>query len=445
MYGNISIATRMRSSITRATIVGLIGFVVSALGAFAQTRWIGSWSASQQLVEPSNALAPDDLHDSTLRQNVHLSLGGNEIRLHLSNRFGNSPLHFTSVHLARPVSAGSSRIVVQSDKALTFSGAADVTIPPHADYVSDPVSFAADPLSDVAITLHIDTAPSEQTGHPGSRATSYVMHGDEVSALDIPDSRRVEHWYFISGIDVEAEAAARSIVVLGDSITDGHGATTNGNDRWPDLLAKRLRALAETRNISVLNQGIGGNRLLIDGVGPNALSRIDHDVIAQPGVRYLIVLVGVNDIGMLARGGDASQAAHDSLVRRMLGAYEQIIARAHTANIQVIGATIMPFAGSEFYHPGRASEADRQAVNRWIRTPGNFDAIIDFDEIVRDPGHPDRLLPAYDCGDHLHPSPAGYAAMAEAIPLSLFSPAQQSSHDLASVDPVASDSESVCR
>ena len=386
----------------------------------AQTRWIGSWAASQQLVEPNNALSPEDLRNVTLRQIVHLSIGGSEIRLHLSNRFGTTALHFTAVHMARPISASSDKTVPGTDKAFTFSGLPDITIPAHADYLSDPVSFPAKAHSDIAITLHIDVPPTEQTGHPASRATSYIAHGNLVSATELTGVKPVEHWFFIAGIDVAAPPEAKAVVALGDSITDGHGATTNGNDRWPDVLAKRLQASPDTRNIAVLNHGIGGNRLLTDGIGPNALSRFDHDVIAQPGIAYLIVLEGINDIGMLARTTEVPRAEHDALVRRMIAAYEQIVARAHTHNIKVFGATILPFVGSSFYHPGPASEADRQAVNEWIRGTGHFDAIIDFDKLTRDPEHRDQMLPAFDSGDHLHPSPAGYAAMGQAVPLSLF-------------------------
>jgi lysophospholipase L1-like esterase len=386
----------------------------------AHVAWIGSWATSQQLVEPANALDPQDLRDLTLRQIVRLSLGGSEIRLRLSNRFGVTPLHLTAVHVATPISSSSDKIVPASDKALTFSGAADVTIPAHADYLSDPISFSALALSDVAVTLHLDTAPVEQTGHPGSRATSYITHGDTVSAPEFHVLKTVDHWYFIAGIDVRASPGASAVVVLGDSITDGHGATTNANDRWTDVLAQRLQSDPSTRNLAVLNQGIGGNHLLTDGLGPNALSRFDHDVIAQPGVRYLIVLEGINDVGLLARAGEAPRAEHEALVRRMIAAYEQMIARAHSHYIKVIGATIMPFVGSNYYHPAPANEADRQAVNEWIRSPGHFDAVVDFDKITRDPEHPDRLLPAYDSGDHLHPSPSGYAAMARAVPVSLF-------------------------
>src|SRR5215472_12455827 len=389
-----------------------------------QKHWVGSWATSQQLVEPANALRREDLCDATLRQIVHLSLGGREVRLRLSNRFGATTLHLTWVHFAKPRSAASPKIMPASDKAITFSGSPEVKIPPHAAYLSDPLSFSVAPLTDVAITVHVDDGPDDQTGHPGSRATSYVAHGNLVSADDLPNAKTAEHWYFIAGIDVVAPVDATAVVVLGDSITDGHGATTNGNDRWTDILAQRLQGQAETRNVAVLNHGIGGNHILTDGLGPNALSRVDHDVIAQPGVHYLIVLEGINDLGLLARsGGAVLPAEHEALVRRLAAAYEQIITRAHTADIKVVGATLLPFVGSNYYHPGPANEADRQAVNKWIRTSGEFDVVLDFDRLMRDPEHPERLLPAFDCGDHLHPSPSGYAAMGQAVPLSLFLPA----------------------
>ena len=409
----------------------IVSFVILVLLAKAsardvratEVRWVGSWATSQQRVEPNNALNPEDLRDATLRQIVHLSIGGGEVRIHLSNRFGSTPLTVTAIHIARAVAPDSSKIAPASDKALTFSGSSDVTIPPHADYVSDPVSFPADALSDVAITLHLDAAPEEQTGHPGSRATSYVSHGNQVSVPELQGAKTVDHWYFVAGIDVAASPETRALVALGDSITDGHGATTNGNDRWTDVLARRLQGQADTRDIAVLNQGIGGNHLLTDGLGPNALSRVDHDVIAQAGVRYVIVFEGINDVGMLARGANATEKEHETYVHRMTAAYEQIVVRAHTSGLKVIGATMTPFVGSDYYHPTPANDADREAVNEWIRTPGHFDAVIDFDKMVRDPQHPERLLPAFDCGDHLHPSPAGYAAMAQGIPLTLFIPA----------------------
>jgi lysophospholipase L1-like esterase len=230
----------------------------------------------------------------------------------------------------------------------------------------------------------------------------------------------VDHWYQISEIDVQTVPGAATVVALGDSITDGHGATTNKNDRWTDVLAQRLQSKPETRNIGVSNQGIGGNHLLTDGLGPNALARFDRDVLAPAGVRWVIVFEGVNDLGGLTRSGEVAPAEHTALVNRVLAAYQQIIARAHAHGLRVYGATITPYVGSDYYHPGSLSERDRQTVNEWIRAAGHFDAVIDFDSVVRDPQHPERLLPAYDCGDHLHPSPAGYKVMGDSIPLALF-------------------------
>jgi lysophospholipase L1-like esterase len=219
--------------------------------------------------------------------------------------------------------------------------------------------------------------------------------------------------------------AGTSIVALGDSITDGHGATSNGNDRWTDVLARRLQAAPPLRNVGVLNEGIGGNHLLTDGLGPNALARFDRDVLGNTHVKYLIVLEGVNDLGGLARSRDENATDHDALVGRILSAYSQIIARAHATGIKVIGGTITPFAGSTYYHPGAISENDRTKVNEWIRVPGHFDAVVDFAGVLSQPDDPQHLRPEFDSGDHLHPSPAGYAAMGKAISLSLFTNASR--------------------
>jgi lysophospholipase L1-like esterase len=396
-----------------------------APGAGAQAgqpvRWVGSWAASQQVPEPANALAPDALTHATLRQLVHLSVGGEQLRLRLSNAFGTAPLHLVAVHVAAPVSTKGAAIDVATDRAVTFDGGrADVTIPAGAEYLSDPVAFHAPALSELAITLQYGDAPAVQTSHPGSRATSYLSHTAKVDSADLADASKFEHWFQISGVDVPAVADAEAIVTLGDSITDGHGATTNGNDRWPDDLAVRLQAVPALRSRSVLNHGLGGNRILLDGNGPNALARFSRDVLAQPGVKYVVVFEGVNDLGVASRLAEISQDAHDALVAHLIGALQQMIVRAHSNGLRIYGATITPYTGSEYYHPAAASEADRQKVNAWIRTPGNFDAVIDFDKVVEDPAQPGRLLPKFDSGDHLHPSAAGFKAMSDSIPLALF-------------------------
>ena len=398
-----------------------LAWAVSPLhGAAKPQTWIVSWAASQQVPEPNNALPSDDLRNATVRQIVHLSAGGSALRVHFSNAFGTEALRLSSVHIAHPVMPASAAIDPATDRVLTFAGSPDFTIPPGAEYISDPVDYPVRALSDLTVTFYLEVPPATQTGHPGSRATSYFVHGNIVSAADLPGAKHVDHWYQISAIDVLSVKGAAAIVALGDSITDGHGAITNGNDRWTDALARRLQNSRQTRNVGVSNQGIGGNHLLTDGLGPNALARFDRDVLAQAGVRWLIVFEGVNDLGGLARTGEVSQAEHSTRAQRVLAAYEQIIERAHAHGIRVIGATITPYVGSDYYHPGPLSEADRQAVNEWIRAPGHFDAVIDFDAIVREPRQPDRLRSDYDCGDHLHPSPAGYKAMGESIPLTLF-------------------------
>lgn len=411
--------------ICRAIAIVLLaaGVAARAQGNARSRHWVASWGASQQIPEPANALPYDDLRDATVRQIFHLSVGGAALRVHLSNAFGTAPLHFTSVHIAKPEPGASPAIDPASDKALTFSGEADVTIPAGAEAISDPISYSIAPLSDLAVSFHIDEPPMPETGHPGSRATSYYLRGDSVAKANLSDAKHVDHWYQVSEIDVGAPPEAGTIAALGDSITDGHGATTNGNDRWTDVLAARLQASPATREIGVSNQGIGGNHLLTDGLGPNALARFDRDVLAPAGVRWLIVFEGVNDLGGLARNGEVTPAEHAAFVERVLTALQQIVARAHAHGIRVFGATITPYVGSNYYHPGPLSEADRQAVNQWIRAAGHFDAVIDFDAAVRDPAQPDRLLGAYDCGDHLHPSPAGYKAMGDSIPIELFAPA----------------------
>jgi lysophospholipase L1-like esterase len=342
------------------------------------------------------------------------------LRVDISNVFGTAPLHFTSVHIAKPVSVDSARIDPATDRALTFSGNKDVTVPASAEYTSDPVKLTVADLSSLAITFHLDKPPTVQTGHAISQSTSYLSHGDLVSAADLPDAKKVDHWYQITGVDVVTPSDGATIIALGDSITDGPGATLNGNDRFTDILAKRLRVSHNRRALAVVNEGISGNHLLTDGVGPNVFARFDRDVLAQSGVRYIIVLEGINDVSELLRFGEVSPERHSLQVHNILASYRQIILRAHSHGIKVVGATLLPCMGSGRLHGQLTSEADRRAVNEWIRTSGSFDAIVDFDKATRDPSQPEQLLPLYDSGDHIHPSPAGYRAMGEAIRLSIF-------------------------
>lgn len=402
-----------------AALLGVLAWTPSAI-AESQPRWVGAWAASQQIPEPRNAAPSEDMQDATVRQVVRLTQGGPRIRVRLSNVHGTAPLAFGAVHVARPTGLGTARIEPATDRTVTFFGREDVTIPAGAEYVSDPVDLEVAALSSLAITFHLPQAPQQQTSHPGSRTTSYFVRGNRVGDADLPNAKTIVHWYQIAGVDVPATPRSAAIVTFGDSITDGSGTGPDRNDRWPDVLADRLQAQAPTRHLSVLNHGVGGNRVLLDGLGPNALARFERDVIGQTGVGYVILLEGVNDLGTSTRDGPLSPQAHQALVQDITGAYAQMVARARAKGIKAIGATIMPFGASGTYKPTAVNEAGRQAINAWIRTAGNFDAVIDFDRLTRDPARPDRLAAAYDSGDGLHPSIAGYRAMAESIPLSLF-------------------------
>lgn len=398
-----------------------VAAIVCALLVFASAarhedsdHWVGTWASSPQLGDGQNAPPDPGLKDSTLRQVVRVSLGGNKLRVRFSNAFGREQLTLTSAQIA--ISAGASAIQPQTDKPLTFDGSPSVTIPAGALMVSDPLSFDLPALADLAVTIHVSDAPATVTSHPGSRTTSYLQSGDLVSAAELPKAITVEHWYILNGIDVSAGASAGSIVTLGDSITDGAKSTTNKNSRWPDALARRLQQNKSTAQIGILNEGIGGNRLLHDGLGPNALARFDRDVLAQSGVRWLIVLEGINDLG--TRMNAQARGEHAATLEQMIGAYEQIIIRAHAHNIKVYGATILPYEGAFYFTP--EGEADRQAINKWIRTSGKFDGVIDLDAATRDAQHETHLSAAADSGDHLHPADRGYQIMGDAVDLKLF-------------------------
>jgi lysophospholipase L1-like esterase len=380
-------------------------------------RWVHTWTSTPQLTEPHN-LPPAPftgadavLVDTTLRQTVHTTIGGGSVRLRFSNAFGGTALPITAVSLARPAGgrAGVAGIEPGTARPVTFSGRPFVTVPVGAQAVSDPVDLAVPARGELSVTVYLATgqAGTAVTSHPGSRTTSHLLRGDHHEAADLPGATPVDHWYFLSGVEVRT-AGGTATIVLGDSLTDGRGSTTNGNDRWPDQLSARLRGRR-----AILNQAAGGNRVLQDGLGPSALARLDRDVLAVGDAAALIVFEGVNDIGTAAATPEAQRAAGDDL----RAAYDQIITRAHARGLRVYGATLTPFGGNAGYDdPAGLRERTRTGVNDWIRGSGRFDGFADFDAAVRDPADPRLLAVAYDVGDHLHLNPAGYRALAGAVP-----------------------------
>jgi lysophospholipase L1-like esterase len=376
--------------------------------------WTGSWATAVVATDAANLPAPQG--EITIRQVVRLGAGGPRLRLRLANTFGTAPLRIDGARVALAGAPGGSAIEAGTDRAVTFDGQAGVTIPPGATWLSDPVAFPVEGLARLAVSLRLPEAPRQATVHRSARTTAFVVAGDQLAAPELAGAATFTQWVQLAGVDVERSGGA-AVVTLGDSITDGSGAGVDVYERWPDVLAARLQADPRTRNVSVLNVGIGGNKMLKDGSGQAALARLDRDVLAQPGVKTLVLLIGINDIGGLSREGEVTPEKRAAVVAGLIAGYRQLIARAHERGIRVVGATILPCGGTKIYRSDADADADRQAVNAWIRSSGAFDAVIDFDRVTRDPEHPERLLPAYDSGDQLHPSPAGYKAMGEAIPI----------------------------
>ncbi len=372
--------------------------------------WVGTWGTAEQLVEPYNMPPQPGLSSNTLRQIVRVSIGGDSLRIRFSNEFSTSPVTMKSVHIA--VSEGNGLINTAADKEILFDGKPDVTMAPGTAVTSDPLGFDLMPESDVAITIYFGETSPDVTGHPGSRTTSYLLKGNEVSKADFSDAVKTDHWYVIEGIDVLAPKSSAAVVALGNSITDGRGSGTNKQDRWTDDLAKRLQENSDTKHVAVLNMGIGGNCVLRKCLGPSAVSRFNRDVLNQNGVRWLIILEGINDIGG-SRPEDSAKVASE-----LIAAYQNMIDSAHAKGIRVYGATMTPFGGSFYDKPGH--EFAWKTVNDWIRNSGKFDAVIDFDAAMRDTKNPLHLSPGLDSGDHLHPNEKGYQVMANAIDLTLF-------------------------
>jgi lysophospholipase L1-like esterase len=416
-----------------AVLAGTVAFSspVAAVGGATQAasgdHWVDTWTAMPQLTEPGNMppapfTGTDSVFvNSTVRQTVHVTQGGDQLRLRFSNAFGGAALPITAASIALPAggAAGVSGIQPGSSHALTFDGRPSAVVPTGSQVVSDPVGFHVPAGANLTVTMYLaqGQASTALTSHPGSRTTSYMEAGDHLDDTDLSGAATADHWYFISGVESWSSRDSAAAIVLGDSLSDGRGSTTNQNDRWPDQLAARLRRDPGTARVAVDNQAAGGNRLLNDGLGPNALSRVDRDVLAQSGVQWLLVFEGVNDIGT----ADATPQAQQQVTADVIAAYDQIIRRAHAQGIRVYGATLTPFGGNTGYDdPQGYREKSREAINDWIRNSGRFDAVVDFDKAARDPQNPRNILPQYDSGDHLHLNPAGYGALAAAVPDRLF-------------------------
>jgi lysophospholipase L1-like esterase len=379
----------------------------------AGDAWVASWQGPPQLTEPRNMPPAPGLQGNTIRQLIHLSLGGTAMRLRVSNEYGDAPLRIESVQIARAL--GRDRVDPASRLPVRFHGDSAITLAAGTFAFSDDVALAAPALSDVIVTMYLTQVPGGLTGHPGSRTTSFILPGNHVRDVAFENSTPAEHWYVLSGAEVRVSAPSATVAILGNSIADGRGSGTDKNNRWPDNLARRLHANAATSSVGVVNAGIGGNTVIRGGLGPTAMARYERDILGQRGAKWVIVSEGVNDIGG-ARGADSST----SIARQLIDAYQQMITRAHARGMRAYGATILPFAGSQYGSPEH--EAARQTVNSWIRTSHAFDGVIDLDAAMRDSAEPSRLRGDVDSGDHLHPNERGYVVMAEAIDLTLFVP-----------------------
>src|SRR5581483_5207516 len=403
---------------------GVAAAVLAAAGLFAgrasaddrdhdQLSWVGTWGASPQQPVPFFTTLPVDFNNQTVRQIVRVSIGGSKVRIRLSNAFGTQAVTIGNAHVA--VSTGGAAISPPTDRAVTFSGGhPSVIIPPGALVLSDPVDLNVPALASLAVSLYLpqDTGPA--TWHLEGKQTAYIVSGNATNATDVSSGATTSTArFFLAGVETASRECKSAIVTFGDSITDGTQSTVDANHRWPDRLAERLNGGGDGRG--VVDEGISGNRILHDTVGPNALARFDRDVLATPGLRFMTVLLGINDIGF---GGFLLTEAvtPDDII----AGHRQMIARAHSRGVRIYGATLTPFnnAGAPYY--SAAHEADRQAVNAWIRGSGEYDAVIDFDKVVRDPADPTKILAAFDSGDHLHPNDTGYKAMADSIDLGLF-------------------------
>lgn len=398
----------------------LFAACLSAPVAAADTTWLASWSASPQAVWSSDFILPANvparLHDQTVRQVARVSVGGQRVRIVLSNAHGATPLTIAAATVA--LAAGGSAIVPGSLRAITFGGHSGATIAPGAALLSDPVALAVPDLARLTVSIHVPQDTAIGTFHWDGRETAWIAPGQQTGAGKIDATRSITTTarLLLSSIEVETTAAGQAVAVLGDSITDGAGASLGRDTRWPDVLAERLAP----HGVAVINAGISGARLLADGMGSKALARLERDVLAQPGVRTVIVALGINDISWPGTAFDPH--GRRPTLQELTDGYRQLLAQARSHGVRVIGATLTPFEGAlpgtplADYHDAGKDEL-RQRLNAWIRSSGSFDGVLDADALLRDPAHPLRLLPAYDSGDHLHPGDAGNGALAAAVDL----------------------------
>ena len=421
--------TRRSSAI--ATCAVLVWFV--ALRAQSRTgaapvdaNWVTTWATAQQLAPtrlpigrgdvqpPAAARVPATLNDQTVRMIAHASIGGSRVRIRLSNAFEKAPLYIGAAHIALRDSA--SAIVARSDRPVTFGGKPSTVVPPGTVVLSDPVDLAIPPLADIAVSLYFPESTGLPTVHPDGMHTAYIAQGDATGKATLAADATTTAYLWLAGVDVATSSNAATIIAFGDSITDGVGATLDANRAWPTLLAAKLASRTSPPALAVVNLGLSGNRLLRPGFGVSALARFDRDVLSFPRVRWMIVMLGINDITFSAIPGmpPSEAASADDLMWGL----RQIVDRAHTHGIKVAGATIMPVGGVNTYTD--MGEQIRQAVNRWIRSSGTYDAVIDFDAIVRDGADAKKLRADFDTGDHVHPNDTGNAAMAAAIDPSMF-------------------------
>jgi lysophospholipase L1-like esterase len=392
----------------------------------APDHWVGTW-ATADVADPAPKTGTGiatGAADVTLRQIVHTSLAGALVRVEFTNAFGTDPLTIGAAHIALAAPGGNTTgdIALASANALTFNGQSSITIPAGGEVISDPAALTLPTGADLVVSLFLPAQKiSIATRHGSAYQTNFAAAGNVVGerTLSAQTPQTISSWYFLKSVDVKTPTDTGAVVAFGDSITDGTASTPNTNQRWPDYLARRLQSDKQTRNLAVLNEGIGGNRVLNDGWGPNALSRFDREVLALPGVRYLILLEGINDLG----NAFSPVNPHDPVTAETLEAgLSQLAERAHEHGIKVIGATLTPYHGAGYSSP--AGEQVRQSLNAWIRTTKVFDGVIDFDKATQSVTSPADWNPTFDHGDHLHPSDAGMKAMADSIDLKLFYPAR---------------------